>query len=346
MSIAFNPAPDLIRWATSFFHQQGLLEKDHSFQKLAGDGSDRIFWRVRPESGTKSVIVMQNSPVNAFSRKENNAYLMIGRHLHDKALPVPEIYRYDLDRGWFILEDLGDRSLQETIDSPRIPLYREVLEILIRMQIEGSQGFDTRWTCQTTIYDHTVMRQYECHYFRDAFLSGYMGMNADRPGLDAAFDRLIGCAGSAENRFFLHRDFQSRNIMIRDGKAGIIDWQGGRLGPLAYDVASLLIDPYTALTPDEKTQLYNHYQGLLRDVRPRHADNFEKYFPYLAILRNLQILGAFSFLSRVKGKPFFEPFIAPSLQSLHDLLDELRDPALGALLDLFQQSEIQKLYSP
>jgi aminoglycoside/choline kinase family phosphotransferase len=116
------------------------------------------------------------------------------------------------------------------------------------------------------------------------------------------------------------------------------------LGPLAYDFASLLIDPYAALTPDEKTQLYHDYHGLVREVQPRHADEFEKYFPYLAILRNLQILGAFSFLSRVKGKPFFDLFIAPALQSLHGLLDELRDPALLALSELLQRPEVQELY--
>ena len=134
--------------------------------------------------------------------------------------------------------------------------------------------------------------------------------------------------------FFLHRDFQSRNIMIAGKKIGILDWQGGRLGPLAYDLASLLIDPYTNLPVPEKEEIYNAYHQLLRRERPQGLASFEKSFPYLAIQRNLQILGAFSFLSRVRGKTYFEDYIPGALQSLRHLLEEVKDGNLSSLRDL------------
>jgi aminoglycoside/choline kinase family phosphotransferase len=122
--------------------------------------------------------------------------------------------------------------------------------------------------------------------------------------------------------------------MIAGEKIGILDWQGGRLGPLAYDLASLLIDPYTNLPVSEKDEVYDAYHQLLRRERPQGLASFEKSFPYLAIQRNLQILGAFSFLSRVRGKVYFENYIPGALESLRHLLEEVRDENLSSLREL------------
>jgi len=171
-------------------------------------------------------------------------------------------------------------------------------------------------------------------YLKEAFLGIYHGLDKDRPELESGFEHLIEEASKAEARFFLHRDFQSRNIMIKGNKIGILDWQGGRLGPLAYDLASLLIDPYTHLPVAEKEEIYNRYLQLLKRSQPHLQSSFEKSFPYLAIQRNLQILGAFSFLSRVRGKTYFEPYIPGALKSLRNLLEEVNDANLSSLKDL------------
>ncbi len=178
------------------------------------------------------------------------------------------------------------------------------------------------------------MRRYEADYFRDAFLSSYLGLTRDWSELEGPFDHLAEMASRADNHFFLHRDFQSRNIMVSDNRTGILDWQGGRLGPLPYDLASLIIDPYTDLSDHEKDKIYQYYLLLLRDYQPKWVDPFKKYFPYLAIQRNLQILGAFSYLTKVQGKPYFEVYISPALKSLYGLLDELSDPKLAGLKGL------------
>jgi hypothetical protein len=306
------------------------------FSPIPGDGSKRIFWRIRIPKSNPSYIAMENAPTDDFSKRENVAYLNIGRHLRDKGLPLPEIYRFDLEKGWFIMEDFGDVSLQTACvqAKARLPLYLAVVEILFQQQIKGSEGFNTAWTCQTETYDRLVMRRYEVDYFKEAFLGTYLGLRKEWPGLENTFDHLIEEASNAEDRFFLHRDFQSRNIMIAGEKIGILDWQGGRLGPLAYDLASLLIDPYTNVPVPEKGQIYNAYHQLLRRKRPQRLASFERSFPYLAIQRNLQILGAFSFLSRVRGKTYFEHYIPGALQSLRHLLEQVKDGNLSSLRDL------------
>jgi len=313
-----------------------FLGEPGPFSPIAGDGSKRIFWRVGGLKSDVSYIAMENAPTDDFSKRENTAYLNIGRHLRSKGLPLPEIHRFDLGKGWFIMEDFGDVSLQTACEraKERVPLYAPVVEILFQQQTRGAEGFDTAWTCQTETYDRQVMRRYEVDYFKEAFLGTYLGIRKEWPGLEKSFEHLIEEASRAENRFFLHRDFQSRNIMITGKKIGILDWQGGRLGPLAYDLASLLIDPYTRLPVPEEESIYSMYFQLLRRKQPDRLLSFEKTFPYLAIQRNLQILGAFSFLSRVRGKTYFEDYIPGALESLRHLLEAVKDGNLSSLRDL------------
>jgi aminoglycoside/choline kinase family phosphotransferase len=314
----------------------GLYPEGFAYHSLRGDGSKRIFWRILPPEAPTGFIAMENAPTDTLSRRENRAYLRIGRHLFERGLPLPEIYRFNLKRGWFFMEDLGETSLQDwaSCNRNRTGMYEKVVEILFRLQTKGSEGFDTAWTCQTERYDPFVMRRYEAEYFRDAFLVNYLGLKADWPELEAPFNYLAEKASMAENRFFLHRDFQSRNIMISHDGIGIIDWQGGRLGPLAYDLASLLIDPYTSLSVDEKEGIYGAYLRYLKESQFGNVDAFQRTYPYLALQRNLQILGAFAFLTRARGKTYFEVYIPPALESLHALLDTLNDPDLLSLKEL------------
>jgi hypothetical protein len=325
-----DPASGLTAFVREFLGEPGV------FSPIAGDGSKRIFWRVGDPRSDLTYIAMENAPIDDFSKRENAAYLNIGRHLRNKGLPLPEIYRFDLGKGWFIMEDFGDVNLQTACErvKERVPLYAPVVEILFVQQTRGSEGFDTEWTCQTETYDREVMRRYEVEYFKEAFLGTYLGFRKGWPGLESSFLHLIEEASKAENRFFLHRDFQSRNIMITGEKIGILDWQGGRLGPLAYDLASLLIDPYTKLPALEKEEIYSTYLQLLRQKQPHRVASFEKSFPYLAVQRNLQILGAFSFLSRVRGKTYFEEYIPGAVKSLQHLLETVKEANLSGLRDL------------
>ncbi|MBW1706691.1 MAG: phosphotransferase [Deltaproteobacteria bacterium] len=327
---------EIKKFVLDFLKDRGPTIDQLQFLPLQGDGSKRLFRRVTFSSSRPGLIAMANPPTDPAAMRENLAYLNIGNHLYHKGIPVPKIYKSDLESGLFLMEDLGPASLQDIVLSNQdpVPVYEKVLEHLVGLQTKGAEGFDTKWCCETERYDQTVMRRYEADYFRDAFLCNYLGLKGEWPQLDGPFDYLAETASGADNRFLLHRDFQSRNIMIFKENTGFIDWQGARLGPLGYDLASLLIDPYTELLPEQRDGFYEHYLLLIREYDAGLIDDFRTYYPYLAIQRNLQILGAFSFLTKTMNKTYFETYIPSALKTLHDLLYQLNDSRLSPLSDV------------
>lgn len=335
---ASSPGEEFKSFIRFFLKEHARAPAAFDLHAVPADGSTRRFWRIVPRSSDRTYIAVMNEPVDVPARRENFAYLMIGRHLHGRGLPIPRIHASDIEKGWFVTEDFGSVNLQDLAASTvnRVPLYERVIEVLFRLQIKGAEGFNPSWTCQTEKYDFTVMRRYESDYFKEAFLCTYLGLKKEWPELESPLNHLAAMASLAENGFFLHRDFQSRNIMVLEHGIGILDWQGGRLGPPGYDLASLLIDPYTELSKEERNLIYNKYLELLSDKFPEEVEAFNKSFPYLALQRNLQILGAFSFLSRVRKKKHFESYIAPAFVTLRGLLMDLRDEKLSQLTELIE----------
>jgi hypothetical protein len=198
------------------------------------------------------------------------------------------------------------------------------------MQCKAREGFEVRWCWDSPVYDRDIMLERESGYFLRAFWQGLLQQEVPA-GLQEEFERLADTAVSAPNDYFLHRDFQSRNVMIQDGRVRIIDYQGGRLGPLGYDLASLLLDPYAQLPVWFQEELYWYYLSRLGEITVFEAELFHQTYRALALQRNLQIIGAFSFLSEVRGKSFFTRFIGPSLASLLRQLqqkDQLHLPVL------------------
>ncbi len=155
---------------------------------------------------------------------------------------------------------------------------------------------------------------------------------------------LFGVWGKAPSNFFLHRDFQCRNLMVHHNSVRFIDFQGGRLGPLAYDLASLLLDPYAGLPLSVQDHLTVVYLEALQQEIPYNPDQFRREYVFLALQRNLQILGAFAFLSQVRQKPFFAQFLRPALVSLSGLLAKSEAAEYAGLRHLTTQSrqELEK----
>jgi aminoglycoside/choline kinase family phosphotransferase len=236
------------------------------------------------------------------------------------------------------MEDLGQKYLQEIALSSdnSLDIYKRVIELLIKIQFDGREGFDPEWCYQSKRYDRSIM-EFESNYFLTYFLKGHLGLKRDLSGLRCSFENLAQNASLADNNFFLHRDFQSRNLIINKGKIGVIDWQGGRLGPLQYDLASLLIDPYVGLKKDDRMLIYDYYLKLLEERLPGMSGPFNRCYPYLGIQRNLQILGAFSYLGKIQGKDRFLVYISPALRSLVGLLEEVDDPELYPLKRLIEK---------
>jgi aminoglycoside/choline kinase family phosphotransferase len=315
------------------FRARGLGLNAFDLVHIPADGSLRRFFRVIDAGGGPLAVAMENRPTDDYLRRENEAYLMIGRHLRQKGVRVPEIYGVDLEAGLFLMEDVGRENLQALVLKGEDPfyLYKKVLDELLLLQLEGVRDFDPGWCCQTRTYDREVMRRNESDYFREAFLIGYIGMRCDLSYLNTSFDYIAERASEAMPRFFMHRDFQSRNIMMNEGKVGIVDWQGGRLGPLGYDLASLLIDPYAALADETRGRLYDYYRDRLAEGYPSAASELDRTYPYLALQRNMQILGAFGFLTTVRKKPHFEGYIPQAVRGLNRLLKGMKEGELTPL---------------
>jgi N-acetylmuramate 1-kinase len=342
MTTDMKDIPTTEFFLVTFLKESGLPEDNYIISRIAGDGSKRLFHRLKPVGSNNSFIFMQNPPNDEFLKKENYAYLNIGNHMLSKGIPLPQIIKYDLEKGFFILEDMGDLTLQEEAikSSRRIELYEDILKTLLKLQLEGRDGFDTSWCCQTPCYDAALMREKEAWYFRDSFLRDYAGLDIDLHILDESFEYIIAAAEKADNKYLLHRDFQSRNIMCRNNGMAILDWQGARLGPLAYDLASLLYDPYVDMHQDERAHLFKVYVSRLMEIRPDAVGPLKEYFPYVAVMRNLQAIGAYAFLSLKQGKLYFKQYIPVALKSLKTLLHGISNKPVLPLLNIIQNLEV------
>lgn len=303
------------------------LNDRSSLRKIESDGSTRRFWRVNRKDTSLCIIAAPAGKSEA-ELAESKAAWLIGNHLRKKGVPVPALYGWDSDSGILLYEDLGDLRLHDVIGRPELSAfrpaaeyYREALTDLAAMQVKGAEGFAEAWCWDSPRYDVTLMRDKESGYFLRAFWQGIMGEDVPA-GVAEEFQEIAVQAAKAPADFFLHRDFQSRNIMLRDDRVRFIDFQAGRLGPLGYDVASLLIDPYAALSLADQEDLLAFYLKRVATERPDAEEDFFKYYRLLALQRNLQIVGAFSFLYQVRGKAFFADFIKPALVALRDRLAE------------------------
>jgi aminoglycoside/choline kinase family phosphotransferase len=304
------------------------------------DGSSRRFFRLRDADGQGCLAILPPKH-DPRGRDEAEAYVRIGTHLQRCGAPTPEILAFDPVTGLALCEDLGDRRLYEEVHErgiePCLNLYEQAVLRLARMQVRAAEGFDPAWCWDTPRYDQPLMRERESGYFLRACCTNLLGLDFDRPAVEAECAHLAEAAAQAPAHFFLHRDFQCRNIMVTGGAVRFIDFQGGRLGPLAYDLASLLLDPYAALPAPMQDHLLAVYLSALRELIPYDPEQFRHEFLLLALQRNLQILGAFAFLSQVRHKPFFAQFLRPALASLRGLLAKPGAAEYAALNHLTDQ---------
>jgi aminoglycoside/choline kinase family phosphotransferase/dTDP-glucose pyrophosphorylase len=293
--------------------------------KLKGDGSERRWYRL--QAGRHSLILVDHGIRATPLTSEVDSFVQIGCHLHRRGVPVPKIYFYDTFAGLVVLEDLGDTDLQQVVRTSDsidtiITIYKRVIEQLIRLSQWGAGGFDRSWAYQTPTYDHTLILEKECRYFVEAFLNGYLGFKVSFADHRNEFSALARRTLRYPTTGFMHRDMQSRNIMIKAQAVYFIDFQGGRLGPIQYDLASLLIDPYVELPRPVQTELLNYAMEVLAAVTTLEAQKFRVCYRYCRLTRNLQILGAFGYLSKVKGKRYFEKYIPAAVRSLNANLAE------------------------
>ena len=309
---------------------------------LAGDGSDRKWYRLT--TGNRSLVMVDHGIRGQDGIIEVDSFIQIGNYLFKKGANVPKIYYSDSFSGQVFLEDLGNKNLQSLILSldnhqDITTCYKDVINLHIDMAIPELDGFDPAWAYQTPFYSKELILEKECRYFINAFVCKYLGMSILFEDYIDEFSTIAERSLAFAVKGFMHRDFQSRNIMVKGDKYYFIDFQGGRIGPLQYDLASLLLDPYVNMAEHIRDELLEYYVERLGLYMLVDKGEFCNSFIYCSITRNLQMLGAFSFLSREKGKKYFEQYISPAVKSLSgcfNTVDSNEFPKLCKLVDRIQ----------
>ena len=293
--------------------------------KLAGDGSDRCWYRFK--KANTSIIMTDHGIRSASGVQEVDAFIKIGQHLLSCGVKVPMIISTDPFSGLVLLQDLGDQHLQDVVQKQGLvsdivgSLYKSFIIQLVHMGTVCHPGFDSNWTYQSATYDQSLVLENECRYFVTAFLNDYLKMSTQFEDLLDEFQLLAQKAATCQYQGFMHRDMQSRNIMVYQDQCFIIDFQGARIGPLAYDLASLLIDPYVALPSEMISEFYDSYVQQLSKSMGIDRASFRNDYEICRLTRNLQILGAFGHLARNQGKTQFEAYIPRALATLSQNLD-------------------------
>lgn len=302
---------------------------------LNAHASNRRMFRLR--GGGRSVIGIVNP--NKF---ENRAFVEFSTHFKNIGLPVPEIYGSDLDGGVYLEEDLGNSTLYDVLSTLRTEsdvfpaeierLYVEAVSQLPRFQIVAGASLNYEFCHPRRSYDREAML-WDMHFFRESFVRR-AGITFDESLLEADFVRLVEFLEGAPTGFFMYRDFQSRNIMVRDGQLFFIDYQGGRKGPLQYDVASLLYQAKARIPAEARRRILDAYLASASRYAPIERGAFLEHFYGFVLVRLLQVLGTYGEQGLHLKKTYFVESIPPALRNLRAL--QADTPLFGQLPEFKQ----------
>ena len=286
-------------------------------------GSDRKFYRVRCSSEQSLILVKYN-----LEREENRHYVEIAQFLETHGIHAPRIYYHDTDEGLIWLEDLGERDLFGYRDEPwlvRRAFYDSALDEVRKLHdLPESICIEMRQHLPAEF--NAALYSWEQSYFFENCLGRYFQIEPARLERLAALPALSEVARRLAQlpRVLVHRDFQSQNILVRNGQAYLIDFQGMRPGLPQYDLASLFYDPYVDLSEAERDELLEHYCG------EKPGADFLETLRLCAMQRLMQALGAYGFLGLVKDYKHFLQYIPKAVRSLHEVAGKIDG------LDLFK----------
>lgn len=309
-----------------------------SINKLPASGSSREYYRIK---GSERTVIGVINPV----REENKAFIEFSRHFHSLGLAVPEIFLVDLDNHAYLQEDLGDTTLFDYLlkvrDKGMFPsalkeVYKLVLTELQKFQITGARNLDYSYCYPRSSFDRQSM-QWDLSYFKYYFLK-LADVPFNEQALEDDYNTLIEYLLAQDTDYFLYRDFQSRNVLLQNGKPYFIDYQGGRKGALQYDVASLLYDSKADIPPQVREELLGHYIQNL-DLYPSvNKDGFmESYYGYV-LIRIMQAMGAFGFRGFYEKKTHFLQSIPYALKGMEWILDHVNfSIEIPSLLNVFEK---------
>ena len=293
----------------------GLVPTD--IKPIAESGSARKYYRI---------FVGGNTMIGAYNAniEENDAFFYLTKHFGAMGLHVPQLLAINEQHDCYLQSDLGDESLFGIIqrdlktggfNSSTIALFKQALEQLVRFQTEGHQGLDYSKVYPMPCFDKAAVID-DLDYFKYYFVKPNASIVFNETRLKAEFNRFADFVCQADNNYFMFRDFQSRNIMIHQEKPYFIDYQGGRKGPLQYDVVSLLYQVKAQLPPALRNELLDHYKQVLSAQVNLEAIQFDRYYPSFVYLRLLQVLGAYGFRGLIQKKAHFIESIPFALKEL------------------------------
>ncbi|RJP56845.1 MAG: phosphotransferase enzyme family protein [Ignavibacteriales bacterium] len=293
------------------------IENAITIVPLPQSGSNRKYFRITGK--TASAIAALNK-----DKAENRAFITFAKHFFTKNLPVPQVLAEDLNENLYLIEDLGNQTLfdllnQEGFTKTVKEYYQQALRTLLNFQIEAGKDLDYSVCYPRDKFDEQSIL-WDLNYFKYYFLK-LADIQFDEQKLENDFKVLAKYLSGVNADYFMYRDFQSRNIMIKDNQLYFIDFQGGRKGALQYDVASLLWSARANLTFDQREELLNYYLNELQKDIQVNTDEFIKYYYGFVLVRILQTLGAYGFRGFYERKDHFLKSIPHAIDNLEWLIE-------------------------
>lgn len=317
-------------------------------EKIPQSGSNRMYFRIRTDAG--SCIATYNDNV-----RENRTFVHFSRHFRAKGCPVPEIFAINEPYTIYLQEDFGDLSLLGELEDQGhnevvYAFFRKSLEQLARLQIVGDEGLDYNWAITSKEFGKQAILSdllYFKYYFLDTLQIPY-----DKEKLIDDFEALSTYLTHVDHKYFMFRDFQSRNIMLKQGGVYFIDFQGGMKGALQYDVASLLWQAKAELPDSWKDGLLVHYMDCVESILDKKIDRvrFISQYNGYVLIRLLQVLGAYGFRGLFERKAHFLISIPLALRNFKWFLGNkqvgIGMPEFERLLGLIVQEEVIGRFEP
>lgn len=313
-------------------------ENVETIHPLPPSGSYREYYRIK--STKHSAIGAYNS-----DKKENRAFTEFTRHFHSINLNVPELFRENAEEDIYLVEDLGDTTLYTYINQYRegknypdrlIDIYKSVIEQLPKFQITAAKNLNYNVCYPRSRFDKRSM-MWDLNYFKYYFLK-LAKIPFDEEYLEEDFQAFTDYLLRTETDYFLYRDFQSRNVMLKNGVPYFIDYQGGRRGALQYDLASLLYDSKADMPDEVRKILLDHYitvTSSLIDIKPKE---FTQYFYGYVLIRIMQAMGSYGFRGFYENKEHFLQSIPYALNNLSTLVNTVQLPAkIPTLLNILEK---------
>lgn len=290
-------------------------------EPMAGAGSNRKYYRLEAE-GEKAVGVCGTSV------EENLAFIYLSRHFTERGMPMPKIYEVSDDSTHYLQKDLGKCSLYDKLAPARARGYKYgveesvLLERTIRglahLQTDGALGIEEDKLLSPRKMDVRAA-MFDLNYFKYMFLRA-QDVPIDEILLEDDMMKLSSDLCGEPCHTFLYRDFQARNVMLVEDQPNFIDYQGGRIGPLQYDVASFLWQASARYPEELKQKLIEAYLDELRSILPVNTDEFQEKLQGFVLLRTLQVLGAYGLRGIIERKAYFLQSIPAAISNLHGLL--------------------------